>query len=78
MLKRWKYAIRCRLPHRNWMKRNHAQLFCALEIVYRICTGRYENVSFSVTLTEMSILIHDLSLMSAKLYEMSLRKCLFL
>ena len=29
--------------------------------------GWHENVSFSVTLTKMSILIHDLSLMSARL-----------
>ena len=41
------------------------------------CAGRYENVSFSVTLTKMSILIHDLSLMSAKV-DVSTKMSLFI
>ena len=40
-------------------------------------SGRYENVSFSVTLTKMSILIHDLSLMSAKV-DVSTKMSLFI
>ena len=39
--------------------------------------GRYENVSFSVTLTKMSFLIHDLSLMSARL-DVSTKMSLFM
>ena len=39
--------------------------------------GRYDNVSFSVTLTKMSILIHDLSLMSAKV-DVSTKMSLFI
>ena len=40
-------------------------------------SGRYENVSFSVTLTKMSFLIHDLSLMSARL-DVSTKMSLFM
>ena len=58
-------------------RRTYKQTYGFLLFYRTSSPGRYENVSFSVTLTKMSFLIHDLSLMSARL-DVSTKMSLFM